>query len=500
MTMSATGGSANSNAGSGGKILVSSGGDLTVEQGALNAGLLGNAGVGASYSLAAGTVSSGRLLINGSLDASGKGNGASGDVDLRFSDVQTFNVGGSGLQNGITGSILALGGGDGSNGKVSVTNLSNELTVDVNSGLQAGELHFSSLDDVTVTANGIISGKISAEGKGISILNNTGALRTGEITSGADGVSLTAMGGKVDIEGAIASAGDVNLKASGDLNVSNSISSDTSAKLSALGASSIIFNGGLVSAPVVSVKTVDGDILSASTAKIVNGSSLSFESTTGDIGNSATSLFVSADNLSVNTGGTGVVNINSVAVNPLVLGNSSSGGNFALQASGPVTLNDIVSDAGGIQVSTAGGKLYVAPNATITAGDGSITIQNNDFNGSLAIGANSTIGATSATTGKGNVYIGFGAQPSVFPKPRNKYKNIALLPTNGGGIYVDRAGLKAAPPLNTFTADGKTIYFTNKSKKKQTAIVIEGNVNISALQAGSSLMSNSSSLLTLAKH
>ncbi len=500
ITMSATGGSTNSSAGSGGKILVSSGGDLVIEQNALTAGLLGNAGVGASYSLTAGTASPGRLLINGSLDSSGKGNGASGNVDLQFTDAQTFMVGGSGLQNGITGSILALGAGSGSDGKVSITNHSNKLTVDVNSSLLAGELHFSSLDDVTVSSNGSMSGKISAEGKGISILNNTSALRTGTIAAGVDGVSLTASG-KIDVEGAIVSAGDVTLNASGDLRVFNSISSDTSAKLSALGASSVLFNnGGAVTAPVVSVKTVDGDIVSASTATVLNASSLSLESTTGDIGNASTSLFVSADNLSANTGGAGVVSINSVGANPLVLGDSSSGGNFALQASGPVTLNDIVSDAGGVQVTTIAGKLYVAPNATITAGDGSITIQNNDFSGSLAIGANSTIRATSGTSGEGNVYIGFGAQPSVFPKPRKKYKNIELLPTNGGGIFVDRAGLKAASPINTFTADGKTIFFTNKSKKKQTAIVIEGNVNISALQAGSSLMSNSASLLTLAKH
>lgn len=501
ITMSATGGAANSNAGSGGKIQISSGGDLTIEQNSLNASVLGTAGSGASYSLFAGTASVGRLLINGSLDASAKGNGSAGSIDLQFTDSQTFKVGGSGFQNGITGSLSALGAGGGTNGKISIANFANNLLVDVNSNLSSGDIHFGSADDVTVTVTGNLSGKVSAEGKGISILNNVSGLHSGDMTAGVDGVSLSAMGGKIDIDGAITSAGATDLNASGGLNVFNSIKSDTSAQLTALGPSSILFDGGSVSAPVVLVKTVDGDIHSVGSSTVVNAGSLSLESTTGDIGNSATSLSVAATNLSANTGGAGVVNISSVSANALTLGNSSAGSDFSLQASGPVTLNNVVSAAGAIQVTTSSGKLYVGPNATITAGDGSITLQNNDFKGSVAIGANSTISATSDVSGRGNVYIGFGAQPAELPKPKKKFKNIELLPTNGGGIYTDKAGLKAESPLNTFTADGKTIFFTNNSKKKKTAIVIEGNVNISALQgAASALMSNSPNMLTYAKH
>lgn len=481
ITMSATGGSPGSTAGSGGKISISSGGDLLVDTNSVKAGTLGTAGIGASYSLAAGTASSGRLVVDGSLDASGKGNGSAGNLDLQFTDPQTFKIGGSGPSHGITGALSALGAGSGEDGKISIGNPTNKLIVDINTSLQAGEVDFESIDDIVVTADGSLSGKISAAGKGVSILNQSGGLQFNEVTAGINGVTLTAMGGNLDVGSAIQSKGDIELAASGQLNIGSSITSDTSAKLSTFGLSSVIFNGGTVEAPIASIQTENGDILSTSSATVVDAESLDLSSTTGDIGNAGMKLNVSATNLAINTGGAGVVNVGNVSTNALELGDSSAGGSFNFSASGPVSLNDIVTTGGAISVTTSAGKLYIAPNATISAVDGDVTIQNNDFKGTIALGANSTINTKSSINGLGDVYIGFGSQPAEFPRPKKKFKNIVLIPTNGGAIYTDKAGLKAAAPLNTFTADGKNIFFTNNSKKKRDALVIEGNVNISAL-------------------
>jgi hypothetical protein len=503
LSLSATGGSAGSSFGDGGRIELASGGNLSVGSGALDSKPLGNNGAGGDYRLTAGTAGGGTLLIDDTLDASGKGNGSGGDIDLNFAANQPFVVGGAGLTNGVSGSILANGNGTGGGGRVSIRNsTANALDVIVNSSIDTGSgiTSLESTANVSLGVNGTFNSRFEAIGQRVDANNPSGSLVITGIDAGPGGVQLT--GGPIDIEGSVFSDGDAVLHSSGVINVNASlhgtnvdiqssalsgfvaaraaIAADNSVSISTAGASAIqFFTGGTVNAPTVDIETQQGEIVSIVAVPVLTATTLNISSAGGNIG-TATQLLVTASNLAMNTSGSGVVNVKSAGTTQLNLLNSSSGGAFTLQASGPITVNDVLTEAGEISITTSSGRLDVAPGAEILAIDGDVNLRNNDFSGSIAIGANANIKGSSTTTGLGDIYIGFGPMPSTLPRPRKRFKNVTLVPLNGGSIHVSKGGLQAASPTNTLTAEGRKIVFQNATKKKRNAISLGGGVKIIA--------------------
>ncbi len=506
LTMSATGGSSGSSNGKGGTIQVSSAGDLTVKSGAVTAGPIGNSGGGASLLFAAGTLGSGSLLIEDSVNSSSKGNTAGGDITLKYASASDFVIGGAGVTNGVVGSVVANGAIAG--GGVSIENTSNSaLKVNVNSSLSAsgntlGTITFRSPSDVRVVASGVMSGSVNAFGDGIDLLIQSGALNIGTLQAGLDGVAASSVGA-VTISGSVTTTGDVSLNSQGSVLIDGAISGaavslhnqsqtgsgitiadrvvGTSVVLETVGSAPITFSNGDIAATHIELKTGAGSISSSNSGASIKTTDANIVSSSGSIGNSSQPFRVDVQSLAVNTGAVGEVVIENLSTDTLDLLDSSSGGKFSLQAHGSVNVHDLQTGAGDILVQTSSGKLYVAPSSNILAIDGDVNLRNDNFEtGEIALGANSTIKGSSTTPGLGDVYIGFGPQPVELAKPKKRWKNVVMLPTNGGSVHLSKGGLRAAEPTNTLMADGRKIVFQNASNKKKRAIELEGNVTIVA--------------------
>src|SRR5262249_31160232 len=90
VSIEARGGSANSLAGDGGTVTISSGRDLIVDNNSLSIGPQGLSGKGATITLTNGTVLPGTMLIGGELSADGKGNGSGGSITLNVNSNDEF--------------------------------------------------------------------------------------------------------------------------------------------------------------------------------------------------------------------------------------------------------------------------------------------------------------------------------------------------------------------------------------------------------------------------
>lgn len=124
--------------GDAGSITIETGGNLTVNSLALlNASSTGSAGGnldGASYTLKAGTVTTGALVINGGLDANGFAAGDAGTINLQSRSSTAFLVNPTKApKNGVLGALSA----NGNDGEINVTNLAGGITVGVAGSLSA---------------------------------------------------------------------------------------------------------------------------------------------------------------------------------------------------------------------------------------------------------------------------------------------------------------------------------------------------------------------------
>lgn len=517
LTLSATGGSAG---GGGGTVRVHSGGDLSIASGAIDAGIKGSSGNGGSYELWAGTSSStsGKLLVDGTLDVSGKGNGSGGSVSLKVDSNETFTVGGGGLINGVTGSILATGAGTGSAGTVSIASDGTQaLSVLVDSSINAGGgvVNFASQNDLSVVVPGSFNGQFKGAGDGVVFDNQHGDAiiagiesQDGEVRVTGDSVSVNGnvsgtgflhMNSRSGVDvNADVSAGNASLSAlNGSVNLSKKLVA-TSGTVSIESSDSLNFEmDGFIDASVLSVMVGGGGVVSTTGSSIATASRVDLWSSTGDIGGVTPLLVNATDMLSMNTSGTGVVNVKNLSTGTLHLMDSSAGSSFTFVASGPLNVNDISTLDGDISVTTSNGSFYVVPGSNITAIGGNLRLRSDDLTGTFAIGANSTISASSTTIGEGNVFIGYGEQAAKLAKPKKKYKNTLITALNGGGVYLSKGGLQTAKPTNTFTADGGKIVFQNASKRKKSAVSVEGGVKISTSAPSASLAGSFASMATL---
>jgi hypothetical protein len=225
----------------------------------------------------------------------------------------------------------------------------------------------------------------------------------------------------------------------------------------------------------------------------VLGSTSGIVSLTSTAGNVLTDVggLISAKTLTLNTAsggavgatGAGALNVNAITLNA----NANTFINVAENAA-TTTLGTLLANNGSVTINTAGVTAKVIqtlaattkiPGASITANDGTITIQNNNVTkGSIVIGKGSQI-ATEGVSG-GNVYIVMGAVPTppftAGPTPVGVSLNTTTPPSfffGTNGITV--AGTKpTAPTISLVSTGGGQVIF-NTGSLKATAIKINGN-------------------------
>jgi hypothetical protein len=227
----ATGGSAGSATGNGGRVNLEAGRHLTIDPTFMNANPLGNNGVGGTYRLVAGVPfffqgsngGPGQLTITGSLNADGKGTGGGGLIRLGITDPGAFTIGASaGCINCVAGSVTARAGSSGNAGNLFIESfgdlvLSSGANVLANATNGHGGVISFNLGGGTISVGG---GTISASASGAGNFNGglvqlwaayldtgTGLTLTanGTGSGNAGSVSILAPGSNLVVDGASSS-------------------------------------------------------------------------------------------------------------------------------------------------------------------------------------------------------------------------------------------------------------------------------------------------------
>jgi len=279
--------------------------------------------------------------------------------------------------------------------------------------------------------------------------------------------------------------------------------------MAAGGTDSIVLGGSVGTAGTttqVTMATAGAGAITASSKSVqIIGTNVSLTSTSGSIAGvkPGDGLDINASNLTITTTGNGVVEVDSVGVDPLTLGNSSSGLGFVLKGAGSLILNNVVSNAaiaantGSVSLTTKKGNINVNAGSTITANGGNILLSADAKDGIVTIGANSTLLASSTVPGFGSVIVNTGNR--VKEEPGTTPANVTVNETGGGRVFFGNEGITALAPNNVLNAKARNIIFHGDSVGQ---IVLGGGVTITAdppegMEGVGSLSASSSGVGTL---
>lgn len=214
--------------GDSGNVTVATGGSLYVDPTAAKASGGGANATGSNYEFAAGTT----LIVNGSLDARGRGTGTSGLINLSSNSKTAFDIDlGKTPKNGTLGPLLA-----GDESYISISNLGG--SVNVNSYMEArgitlvaggkGGINFGKTASIEAQFVGLFAdtgaiGKkaltITAEevqagtsGK-VSLINQFAGPSKVSGSAGKGGFNYTALGNGLTVDGILVQGGDINVTA-----------------------------------------------------------------------------------------------------------------------------------------------------------------------------------------------------------------------------------------------------------------------------------------------
>ncbi len=325
------------------------------------------------------------------------------------------------------------------------------------------------------------AGNVNISANSISLANNV-KVSTGTDSSLSLSSNSVAMGqntslqssGNLNIDSSIAGT-NFSLSADKNLTLNGSLSGQK-VNILTRNNGNITIAGNVSASDSLSV-TADGSGNIKQSSGILSATHLSLGSEKGNIGTSNAALQISAQDLKVETGRTGIVNVN--ASGDLVLLDSSSGGNFKVKSSGNLTVNDVSTREGSIDL-ISGNALTVTKESRIVANEGNLTIQStNTKSGSITIGRNTDLEAysNSSTSGRGNVRVVIGAIPSS-PVEGKTPSGVKLSEKYGGHAYFGTNGITALGK-NEVNAWGSNVIFSTGSLSK-SAIVLEGGVKIIA--------------------
>lgn len=482
--------------GQGGKVILSSDGNLTTLAGGINA--TGANGDGAEISLTAGADGTGTLILTDFsylAQANATGSGSDGGKIVLDSQLMTFNsssgtplilsANGNGVGNGgsITFrnsdptatfisqpakapkppvnflSISAKGGGAGSSdGGTIIVEVGGNLTVDPAKAVigppgangNGGNYTFSAKNVTGKTGSLVILGNLDA--------NGLGAGTDGTITLSSDNKKAFTIGGtktpKNGILGTL-SAGVVTINnLQGGVTVNDSVS--------------------LNSAGVVLTAGAKGAIATAKGATIKATSLLDMTTQAGSIGKKP--LLVEAPILNLRALAGGSVNVtNTIATGTVTLNQATASGDFTLSTSTQgLNVDQVTALDGTVTLTAGGGVLNVAASADINATNGGIIISNSNLTtGSILVGDDALI----TTGGKGNnVVLAIGAPPKKGSGP-NSLAGFTVTPTGKGLAFFgpNTADIISGGTVNLF-ATNKNVIFNNLSEGGQTIFVGDGSV------------------------
>jgi hypothetical protein len=410
----------------------------------------------------------------------------------------------------------------------------------------------AAISNITLKAAGsgyiVVGSTLLAGGAGSTIDligSGTGAIgqKTGSLVE-TDGTGSGGASGSVNLTAGSGGVGNLTINTanlsvigtgSGNISVTNQDNSDQTLTLQAVTAKagfSVTTGAGLTILPAITSATSIGFIAGTNVAGTINidnnigGSatkSVSFNDlSTGDIvsnvngkitplisaigsvgftaangnieGAAGAPIKVSAPILAANnvsgTAGTDVVDISSTTTKAVTLVNSASDGNFTLNTAGSLTLTNLVSVNGSIDVVSAGSALLTQANSLISVGasgakapaGNSLTLENSDVrSGTITIGAGSDIQAY-VTGGTDVINVAIGPAPTTPPTSAGLIPTgVVFSPAAGasGPYFFPTQGITVTNPGNVQmnSIGGGQIVFTMPSTSKATAIIVDGSTS-----------------------
>jgi hypothetical protein len=345
--------------------------------------------------------------------------------------------------------------------------------------------------DGMVSGNNIALNTTSASNGNLSLGGIIGAATTSSVTLSTDGTgTVTQTGGTIAGKNIEASSGTGNIILSNigsGANVSASTGGAAIVSITTLGSLSVQNSsaGGTFTVNSGSALTLAGDV-SAVSVTLIAGSSLKQNSSAtnilastvtiaagkGDIGSSNTPIQITASNLSITSINRSKAFINNTGA--LTIDNTTVGRNLTLTSSAGLTIGNVSTISGSLNLQTAAGALTVIAGDSVSANSGNLFLQNlNTASGTIDIGANATL----AASGSGNVTVLIGSTPA--PKTNTTTPaNVTPIISGNGKIFYGASSIVAGTPTNTITATGRTVIFSGPA----SAISLDGGVTIDATQ------------------
>ena len=346
--------------------------------------------------------------------------------------------------------------------------------------------------------NQFASGTDRISGSSILLKSSTGSIGTIgtspvalRVTSGA--ITPTTSGA-VNIENSstapLTIAGSLSrqqflLTTQGNLTISKPIASAKQISLTTPAASNgnIAINANLGGA-ATTIITINaggsGNISTLSKSILLSASqSITLTSGTGNIGSgttSATAVSTRTPLLSANTAGSGVVNLSNSRAASLAA--STAGGSFTLNGTANLTIGNITTLDGDINIISKGSLLQTNPGVTLTANNGAVLFNNLNTAGKILVANNSTIQTQGA--GGGTVQIGIG--PTPFVQTNNTPPTGIKASTSGGGQVFFGTKSITGPASGTpaqVNAIGKNVIFST-GNAKATAITLGNGATVTA--------------------
>jgi hypothetical protein len=267
--------------------------------------------------------------------------------------------------------------------------------------------------------------------------------------------------------GLLSSTGTLALNANGNMIIAGGLVGEVS--LSTTG--SIILNENIGSADKPFSITLNGTgSVTQMAGKVLRASTLTLVGSNGNFGSAKSAIKVETENLAATTGG--IVNIaNTKALNLL----DSTASSLLVSAVGGLTVHNVHSTGGPMDLVSKGGVLQVAAGSEVKSIGGSLTIQNTDQRfGSISIASDVAL----LGTGMGSKHlmaIVIGPVPGMPVVGSLAGNTVTLL--NEGKVYFGKSGITSTD--NSFTADGRKLIFST-GRLPASAIIFENDITTTA--------------------
>ena len=287
---------------------------------------------------------------------------------------------------------------------------------------------------------------LSTNGEGNAYISNTGTAVISSAIAGGT-FKLVSTGGITDSAPIMAAA--VNMQSGGSIALKQAV--------------------GEAGVSVITLSAAGAGNLSTG---VLMGASVTASSGTGRVilGN------VQAPLVTANTSGTGLVSITATGATT-VGNNSASGGNFTVTDNATLTVNNITTANGGISLTASSGSLILNANSTLNAVNGPVLMQAGSATGTITLGANANVYASSPALSKASVsiYVGTSGGTTNTTPPTN----MTVQTPNGGQAYFGANSILVKSASSVY-ANGATVGFNSPKGQPVSTITLDGGNHINA--------------------